>query len=764
MTRNRVLSASLTSACAFALLPAAAHAQAASSSGDGAAAQSVRAENRDGGASSSEGRAQRGANREIVVTGFRTESPTAATGLPLSIAETPQSVTVVDRQRIEDFNLNTVNDVLVQTPGVAIVNVDSNRTNFLVRGFPIRNFLLDGVPTIYQVSGYENSAVGDVAIYDRIEVVRGAAALFTGIGDPSATVNLVRKRAPREAQGYFNLQAGSFDYYRVESDVGGPVTADGSVRFRVVGAYTNRDSYIARQHDNVPVLYGTIEADLTPTTSVRAGIDYLKTDSRASGWGSVPVLFNDGTPTDLPTSYSTAADWTFWDRELTTIFAGIEQKIGENWLAKANYNRRDGFNTSALFAAPNGYPNPDGTGLPAPWNFYGEVEQNEDAADASLGGIVSLFGRDHELLVGGNYFRRDFSILRSAFAFPPPEGFPTTGFPNIFTFDGDVPRPAIIEDDTPSSTQDIRQIGGYAVARLNPADWIKIIGGIRYTDYRTERTNFLADGSVNAANPSSVNQQDRFTPYGGIVLDIIPALSAYASYAQVFSPVTARDRNNEILPPTTGTNYEAGLKATPFGEGFVMSLAGFYSKQDNVVQTDPNAIPNSLPDNSTPAISVSGISSRGLEAEVSGEPARGLRLFGSYTYTDTQNAADQPFNTFIPQHIGRVFGTYLLPGDRLTIGGGISVQSRIYDTGPIPTGRFGANGAPVLETGEIEQDGFILASLLARYQVTDDITLGANVENLFDKKYYSTLRFAFGGAGAFYGAPRTVMGNIRFRF
>ena len=125
------------------------------------------------------------------------------------------------------------------------------------------------------------------------------------------TVNLVRKRAPKEAQGTFNIMAGSYDNYRVEADAGGSITDDGSVRYRVVGAYTSRDSYIARQHDNVPVLYGTIEADLTPTTSVRAGIDYLQTSSNESGWGTVPVLFSDGTPTDLPTSYTTAANWTY---------------------------------------------------------------------------------------------------------------------------------------------------------------------------------------------------------------------------------------------------------------------------------------------------------------------------------------------------------------------------------------------------------------------------------------------------------------------
>ncbi len=244
-----------------------------------------------------------------------------------------------------------------------------------------------------------------------------------------------------------------------------------------------------------------------------------------------------------------------------------------------------------------------------------------------------------------------------------------------------------------------------------------------------------------------------------------PAVSLYASYASVFSPVSARNADNEILPPTVGANYEAGVKATPFGEGFTVSAAGFHIKQDNIVQTDPNAVPNSLPDGSTPSISVSGVKTWGGEVEVAGEPLPGWTLSGSYTYARSENGSNARVNPFFPLHIGRVYTTYRLPGDRLTIGGGFTAQSRIYDNrGQIPTGQFLPNGEPLLHPGSVEQGAYATVDLLARYNITERATASINVTNLFDRSYYRNVTFAFGGPGGFYGEPRRVMGNIRVGF
>ena len=701
---------------------------------------------------------------DIVITGENDTRTTTSTKLPLTLKQTPQSVTVVDRQRIEDFNLTSVTDVLAQTPGVTISSTDAARTNYNIRGFAVRNFQFDGVPTIYQVSGYENSAVGDIALYERVEVIRGAAGLVAGVGDPSATVNLVRKRAPSQFRGYYSMQGGSFSSYRFEGDVGGPITKDGSVRARVVAAYTDRESYIALQRDKIPVVYGTLEWDVTPHTRLRVGADYLRTDQQGAGWGTIPLLYNDGTKTNFPRSFTGAAPWNRWLRETTTIFAAAEQDIGRNWLLRVSYNGRNSDNDSRLFNIPNGFPRPDGTGMGAPFSFYGEVDQKEDALDGYVAGKVKLFGREHEVVGGLNYFERDFAAGRTGFSTTNPAGYPTAGSYDIDPWLPTFSPPAIERTDALLFSQDLRQIGAYGVVRLNPADWLKIIAGTRYTDYRADRNDYNVAGALLPDGPNSVQREKKWAPYGGVVIDVTPAVSLYASYASVFNPVSARNTDNDILPPTTGANYEAGVKATPFGDRFTVSAAGFHIAQDNLTITDPNGVPNSLPGNLTPSISISGVKTWGGEFEVAGEPVTGWSINGSYTYARTEDRFGVRVNPFFPVHLARVYTTYRMLGDRLTIGGGVTAQSRIFDRGNVPSGRFDARGLPVLVAGTVQQGGYATVDALARYKLTDRATLSVNATNLFDRTYYRNVRFAFGGPGGFYGEPRRIVGTIRVTF
>ncbi|WP_293421131.1 TonB-dependent receptor plug domain-containing protein, partial [Phenylobacterium sp.] len=131
----------------------------------------------------------------VVVTGRYTvdEEIDTATGLGLSVRETPQSVTVITQQRIRDQNLTTIADVVRNTAGVSVVEVDDVRNVFNARGFEIKNYQIDSVPLSWSLAGDSGETIVDMSIYERVEIVRGATGLLTGAGDPSASINLVRK-------------------------------------------------------------------------------------------------------------------------------------------------------------------------------------------------------------------------------------------------------------------------------------------------------------------------------------------------------------------------------------------------------------------------------------------------------------------------------------------------------------------------------------------------------------------------------------------
>ena len=121
----------------------------------------------------------------------------SSTGLPLSVKETPQSVSAVTQQQIQDQNLNTIAKVLDSTPGISVQAIDRKRNSFSARGFSIDKYLIDGMNVNYEAAYGSGESKQDMALYDHVEITRGASGLLSGIGEPSAQVNFVRKRSDR---------------------------------------------------------------------------------------------------------------------------------------------------------------------------------------------------------------------------------------------------------------------------------------------------------------------------------------------------------------------------------------------------------------------------------------------------------------------------------------------------------------------------------------------------------------------------------------
>lgn len=159
----------------------------------------------------------------------------AATGLALTAQETPQAISTLTRAQLDDLGLNTVNDALMYAPGVTVERVETDRTYYTARGFDIDHFQLDGVGLPF-TNGAQWGDV-DTLIYDRIEVLRGANGLLTGTGQPSATLNFVRKRPTTAFQASGSASIGSWQTRRLTGDVSGALNADGGVRGRLVGPH-----------------------------------------------------------------------------------------------------------------------------------------------------------------------------------------------------------------------------------------------------------------------------------------------------------------------------------------------------------------------------------------------------------------------------------------------------------------------------------------------------------------------------------------------
>ncbi|WP_286867430.1 TonB-dependent receptor domain-containing protein, partial [Herbaspirillum sp. UBA812] len=475
---------------------------------------------------------------------YTTGETAAATHLPLSLQETPQAVTVMTRQRMDDQQLNSVQGVLDNTTGITSYQSDSERTSFYSRGFLINNVQYDGIPTVVgnTVNGSGISAI-DTAFYDRVEVVRGASGLLTGTGNPSAAINLVRKRPTRDFSASASLSAGSWDTHRAMADLSTPLTADGRIRARLVGSYQDGHSYIDGYKPEKKSFYGIVEADLTSHTTVSLGYDDQHITSTGATWGGLPLWFSDGTQADYASSRSYAQDWSQWNTTLKTAFAELDHRFDNGWKLHATASQyRTEFNAELLGLVGR----PDrATGLGTyPFGAYpvalaSQGSSRTNTFDVMMAGPFDLLGRHHEAVVGAMTSRRTSGENDIA---PFYAGFMPV---NINELSTPFARPDFAAMPSVPTSTGIKQSGVYGAARLSLADPLKLIVGARVSNYEI-------DNSVGGA-AMRYEKNGVFTPYAGLVYDINRIYSTYLSHTRIFNPQTDyRDSKGNVLTPATG--------------------------------------------------------------------------------------------------------------------------------------------------------------------------------------------------------------------
>ena len=283
------------------------------------------------------GRADRGDIETVHVYG-EPEKTRTATKLNLTILETPQVVSVISRDQIEDFTLREVNSLLRYVPGVTVEEVETGRTYYTARGFDIVNFQYDGVgvPFSYGLTqGHDDSA-----IYEQVEVVKGATGLTTGLANPSATINYLRKRPTEEFQAMARASAGSWSQYRVDGDVSGTLIED-RLTGRLVVAREDGDSYLDRYSKEMQIFYGVISGAITESSRFTLGHTVNDSYTEGNSSGALPLFYSDGSLTDYDVSTNTAPKWAYQDVQQTRSFLELEQDLGERWVLKGIYTRHD---------------------------------------------------------------------------------------------------------------------------------------------------------------------------------------------------------------------------------------------------------------------------------------------------------------------------------------------------------------------------------------------------------------------------------------
>ena len=676
-------------------------------------------------------------------TGSYTTGQTGtATRLPLSLRETPQSVVVVTRQRMDDQKLDTLQGVLNNTPGISSYQSDSERTSFYSRGFLIDNIQYDGIPTDLGdiING---SGVGslDTAFYDRVEVVRGASGLLTGTGNPSAAINLVRKKPTPEFSANASLSAGRWDSYRGMGDISTTLTEDGRIRARMVGTYQDARSYLDGYKPQRQAFYGVVEADLTPDTTLSLGYDYQDSTPNGSTWGGMPLWFSDRTQATYSRSKNYAQSWSYWNNTLKTAFVDIEQRFDNGWKVRALGNQyRTEYDAKLMGLVGN----PDrATGLGTyPYGAYpvalaAEGRSRQSTLDVMASGPLELLGREHDLVVGVMGSRRTASKDEVA------PFYPSASPQNVYDLSTPFAEPDFNSLSSTTTDTKIKQSGVYAAARFSLADAWKLIVGGRFSNYKIDET-------VSGTSPFHYKRTGEFIPYAGLIYDINKTYSVYVSYTGVFNPQTSyRDSNGNVLTPSKGKTKEIGLKGEYLDGRLNASIALFETKLDNAAQIEPGVYTTG---GKQAYKGSDGTKSRGVELDLQGELAIGWNLYAGIALFTAEDGDDVRLNTQLPRTTAKLFTTYRLPGEwnKLTVGGGVNWQSSIYESPGVSTSTLGG-----------EQGSYALVSLMSRYAINKQVDLGLNVNNLLDRKY-ALQKGDFDTVS--YGEPRNMVATLSYKY
>lgn len=671
---------------------------------------------------------------------YSVKTTTAGTKMQMVQRDIPQSVSIISEQRMQDQQLQTLGDVMDSTTGISRSQADSDRNSYYSRGFEIDNYMVDGIPTYFESRWNLGDALSDTALYERVEVVRGANGLMTGTGNPSASINMIRKHATsREFTGNVSAEYGSWNKQRYVTDLQSPLTEDGNVRARIVAGYQNNDSWLDRYNSDKTFFSGILDADLGSATSLSAGYEYQRINVDSPTWGGLPRWNTDGSSRQYDRAHSTAPDWAYNDKESNKVFMTLKQRFADTWQATLNATHTEiKFDSKTMYI--DAYVDKNTGMLVGPYGNYGpgfdyvggtgwnSGKRKVDALDLFADGSYDLFGRQHNMMIGGSYSKQNNRYFSSwANVFPDEVGsfnnFDSATFPET-----NWNPQSLAQDDT------TRMKSLYAATRVTLADPLHLILGARYTNWSIDTLSYTME-------------KNHTTPYAGLVYDINDNWSTYASYTSIFQPQNVRDSSGKYLTPITGNNYELGLKSDWMDSRLTTTLSVFRIEQDNLGQSTGNPIPGSAGD--IAYTTADGTVSKGVEFEINGALTDNWQMtFGATRFVAEDNEGNA-VNPNLPRTSLKLFTRYRLPSmPELTVGGGVNWQNRVYKDTVTPFGTFRA-----------EQGSYALVDLFTRYQVTKNFSVQGNLNNLFDKTYDTNI-----DGSIVYGEPRNVSVTASYQF
>lgn len=670
----------------------------------------------------------------IQIVGVRqSRSSKGATGLTMELNETPQSISVISAEQIENFAANNLNDVMQMATGITVEQGETNRTRYTARGFDIQNTQIDGIG-LPNGWGLVTGAMESYA-YDKVEFIRGANGQLTGVGNSAGTINYVRKRPTNENEGEVGVTLGSYDLKRLQADYSFFLTESGSWAARVVAVGEDSGSYLDALEDDRSYISFVVDGQLTDNSTLAFGASHQDANSDGVMWGGLSLAYSDGTQADFDVSSSPTQEWTMWDTININFFAEYTYTFDNDWEIKSTYNKQKSDDQSKLlyvYDALGLFDSETNLGLVALPGRY-DSEFSADLFDVTLKGEYSLAGKTHELMFGvSNSKSTAISLTHPALAASPYFDYygSTVAYAPAFPYSTSsdaLPEPEW-SDQVKYSDLDVSLTRIFGSTKLNVTDDLFFIAGFNAIDY--SRKGYNSGGAVD-------NEESEISPYLAATYSINDDINLYASYSDIYQPLDQYDYDGQFLDPSKGVNYEIGVKTQWFNDNLLTTFAVFSAEQDNIaVFAGVNEVGSYYYEGTT-------MDSTGFEVEVAGNITENLNANFAYTFLDIEDELGANTSAWEPKDTVKFSLAYNLPKiPEIELGLAGKWQSKVENA-----------------AGSVKQGAYLLVNAFARWSVSDDLSLQANIDNLTDEKYITSLKNI-----GFYGAPLNGSVSLTYNF
>lgn len=658
------------------------------------------------------------------VQGYHATRSASATRTDTAIHETPQSISVVSKDVVEDLGATRLQDALDYAGGVGRANNFGGQglTTFTVRGFTTGEFYRNGFPIN---RGYPN--MPDANTIERLEVLRGPATMLYGRGDPGGTFNVVSKQPLAERTVTLGSQLNDQGMKRGTLDASGPLDEEGRLAYRLnvvgEGGETFRDHVETERYGVTPVI--TWQA--TDDTKVTFEGDFMRNNH--------PL---DRGLTRFPNQRGTPSRDTFWgDKDAGKLHNDnnmaqlrFEHALSDNWTLGGGFQWLDGsLKGNAIEANGPGSLGADGRTLQRNFN-YRKLEWTDKDYQLNLTGHFSTGGFDHTLLTGIEYEDYDYKsiIQRSSAA---AGTYPIDIFDPVYG----QPRPALTRTPT-HDKENLKTYAAFVQDQVALTERLKVLAGARFERFEHDYQNYVGKSWQAADNA--------VTPRVGVIYDLTDTVAVYADAARSFKPNTGASREGGGFAPEKGKSYEMGIKWEALDRQLSVDAAIYQIEKKNVLTTDP--VDNTF------SVAAGQVRSRGFDLNVAGNLTPEWRVIGGYAYVDAEVTRDNTLRSGtrlmnIPRNSFSLLNVYEFQDGALK-GLGLGAGGKYVDQRAGQT----ANTA-------FSMDAYTVVDLLGYYKVNERVRLNLDVKNLFNREYEEG---AFGNIYAYPGAPRTVQVGIAY--